>query len=61
MRIVNQLIDRAVDLNERVVGREIHRRAEARRAGPTAENVLIHLDRDRTARILAREGVNHDR
>ena len=50
-----------LDLNERVVGREIHRRAEARRAGPTAENVLIHLDRDRTARILAREGVNHDR
>ena len=29
-----------LDLNERVVGREIHRTRKTRRSGPTAENIL---------------------
>ena len=32
-----------LDLNERVVGREIHRTRKTRRSGPTAENVLRQL------------------
>ena len=32
-----------LDLNERVVGREIHRRRKSRRSGPTAENILRQL------------------
>jgi pyruvate ferredoxin oxidoreductase alpha subunit len=32
-----------LDLNERVVGREIHRRRKSRRSGPTAENILREL------------------
>lgn len=49
-----------LDLNERVVGREIHRRGRARRAGPAAENILKHLDRDRIAQILSREGADRE-
>ena len=32
-----------LDLNERVVGREIHRKGRRRRSGPTAENILRQL------------------
>lgn len=32
-----------VDLNERIVGREIHRKRKSRRSGPTAENILRQL------------------
>ena len=32
-----------LDLNVRVVGREIHRTAKTRRSGPTAEALLRHL------------------
>jgi pyruvate ferredoxin oxidoreductase alpha subunit len=32
-----------LDLNERVVGREIHRTRKTRRSGPTAENILRHM------------------
>ncbi len=32
-----------LDLNERVVGREIHRSRKSRRSGPTAENILRQL------------------
>jgi pyruvate ferredoxin oxidoreductase alpha subunit len=32
-----------LDLNERVVGREIHRTRKTRRSGPTAENILRQL------------------
>jgi pyruvate ferredoxin oxidoreductase alpha subunit len=35
-----------LDLNERVVGREIHRTAKKRRAGPTAEAILKHVAED---------------
>ena len=34
-----------LDLNEKVVGREIHRRRKSRRSGPTAENILRQLAR----------------
>jgi pyruvate ferredoxin oxidoreductase alpha subunit len=46
---------RFLDLNTRVVGREIHRRGKARRWGPSAENILKTLEHDKVARILARE------
>ena len=32
-----------LDLNEKVVGREIHRKRKSRRSGPTAENILRQL------------------
>jgi pyruvate ferredoxin oxidoreductase alpha subunit len=39
-----------LDLNERVVGREIHRTRKNRRSGPTAENILRQLaEADRPA------------
>ena len=38
-----------LDLNERVVGREMHRCGKARRSGPTAENIL-KITRARTRR-----------
>ena len=40
-----------LDLNERVVAREIHRRGKARRAGPTAEAVLRQLEQDRAEKL----------
>jgi pyruvate ferredoxin oxidoreductase alpha subunit len=43
-----------LDLNERVVAREIHRRGKARRSGPTAEAVLKQLERERQAKIAER-------
>ena len=40
-----------LDLNERVIAREIHRRGKARRAGPTAEAILKQLEIERVAKI----------
>jgi pyruvate ferredoxin oxidoreductase alpha subunit len=40
-----------LDLNERVVGHEIHRRGKARRVGPAAEGILIELERERLASL----------
>jgi pyruvate ferredoxin oxidoreductase alpha subunit len=40
-----------LDLNERVVAREIHRRGKARRAGPAAEAVLKHLEVERAEKF----------
>ena len=39
-----------MDLNERVIAREIHRKGKARRSGPSAENVLKILERERAER-----------
>jgi pyruvate ferredoxin oxidoreductase alpha subunit len=40
-----------LDLNERVIAREIHRRGKARRTGPTAEAILRQIEAERvTAR-----------
>ena len=36
-----------LDLNERVVAREIHRRGKTRRVGPAAEGILKQLEKDR--------------
>jgi pyruvate ferredoxin oxidoreductase alpha subunit len=36
-----------LDLNERVIARELHRRGKARRSGPAAENILKLLARER--------------
>jgi len=38
-----------LDLNERVIAREIHRRGKARRAGPEAEAILKQLEIERVA------------
>jgi pyruvate ferredoxin oxidoreductase alpha subunit len=38
-----------LDLNERVIAREIHRKAKARRSGPSAENVLRILEIERAS------------
>jgi pyruvate ferredoxin oxidoreductase alpha subunit len=35
-----------LDLNERIVGKEIHRTRKVRRSGPTAENILRDLAED---------------
>ncbi len=40
-----------LDLNERVVARELHRRGKARRAGPAAEGVLIELEKERVEKF----------
>lgn len=44
-----------LDLNDRVIAREIHRRGKARRAGPAAENILKILERERAEKARARE------
>ncbi len=44
-----------LDLNERVIAREIHRRGKKRRSGPAAENILIHLQREHDEKMKARE------
>lgn len=44
-----------LDLNERVIGREIHRRGKARRAGPAAENILKIIEAERAQRLDARD------
>jgi len=43
-----------LDLNERVVARELHRRGKTRRVGPAAEGVLRQLERERVARQAER-------
>jgi len=43
-----------LDLNEKVVGRELHRRGKARRSGPAAENILKILETERAAALQAR-------
>jgi pyruvate ferredoxin oxidoreductase alpha subunit len=43
-----------LDLNDRVIAREIHRRGKARRAGPAAENILKILERERAEKARAR-------
>jgi pyruvate ferredoxin oxidoreductase alpha subunit len=40
-----------LDLNERVVAREIHRRGKARRSGPAAEAILKHLEVERVEKL----------
>ena len=40
-----------LDLNERVVAREIHRRGKTRRAGPTAEAILKDLEIERVSQL----------
>ncbi|HMT14427.1 MAG TPA: hypothetical protein PKE19_06720, partial [Aestuariivirga sp.] len=44
-----------LDLNDRVIAREIHRRGKARRAGPAAENILKILEREKAEKARARE------
>ena len=44
-----------LDLNERVIGRELHRRGKARRSGPAAENILKILETERAAAFQARD------
>ncbi|MFO1131103.1 MAG: pyruvate ferredoxin oxidoreductase [Hyphomicrobiales bacterium] len=44
-----------LDLNERVIGREIHRRGKARRAGPAAENILKIIEAERAQRLEAHD------
>ena len=40
-----------LDLNERVVGRELHRRGKTRRVGPAAEGLLKELEKERLAKL----------
>ena len=40
-----------LDLNERVVGHELHRRKMARRVGPAAEGILKELEKERVAKL----------
>ncbi len=40
-----------LDLSERVVAREIHRRVTPRRAGPAAEAILKQLEKERAAKL----------
>jgi pyruvate ferredoxin oxidoreductase alpha subunit len=40
-----------LDLNERVVAREIHRRGKSRRAGPAAEAILRQLEQERVEKL----------
>jgi pyruvate ferredoxin oxidoreductase alpha subunit len=43
-----------LDLNERVVARELHRRGKTRRVGPAAEGVLKQLERERVEKLAER-------
>ena len=47
-----------LDLNERIIAREIHRRGKARRAGPAAENILKILEKERDERLKAQAGAS---
>jgi len=40
-----------LDLNERVVAREIDRRSAARRVGPAAEGILKELEKERVEKL----------
>lgn len=42
-----------LDLNERVIAREIHRRGKARRSGPAAENILKIIEKERADQMKA--------
>lgn len=44
-----------LDLNERVIAKEIHRRGKKRRSGPSAENVLRQLEHDKAEQFKAKE------
>lgn len=44
-----------LDLNERVIGRELHRRGKTRRAGPAAENILKIIEAERAQQLDARD------
>jgi len=48
---------RFVDLDEKVVARELHRSARERRCGPSAEHVLKATEREKIARVKAREAM----
>jgi hypothetical protein len=39
-----------LDLNEHVIGREIHRTGKKRRAGPTAEAIIRQVAESKTSR-----------
>jgi pyruvate ferredoxin oxidoreductase alpha subunit len=43
-----------LDLNERVIGRELHRRSKTRKSGPAAENILKILEAERAQELAAR-------
>ena len=43
-----------LDLNERVVARELHRRGKTRRVGPTAEAILKQLEVERVEKLAER-------
>jgi pyruvate ferredoxin oxidoreductase alpha subunit len=40
-----------LDLNERVVARELHRRGKTRRVGPAAEGILRELEKERVEKL----------
>lgn len=44
-----------LDLNDRVISREIHRRGKARRSGPAAENILKIIEKERQEQLKAWE------
>jgi pyruvate ferredoxin oxidoreductase alpha subunit len=41
-----------LDLNERVIAREIHRRSKTRRSGPAAEGILKEVEKERVETIM---------
>ncbi len=47
-----------LDLNERVIAREIHRRGKARRTGPSAEAILKQLERERIEKMKIKEAAD---
>lgn len=47
-----------LDLNERVIAREIHRRGKGRRTGPSAEAVLKQLERERIEKMKIKESAH---
>jgi pyruvate ferredoxin oxidoreductase alpha subunit len=44
-----------LDLNDRVVAREIHRRDKERRSGPTAEAILRQIEVERIEKLAERQ------
>jgi pyruvate ferredoxin oxidoreductase alpha subunit len=44
-----------LDLNDRVIAREIHRRGKERRSGPSAEAILKQLEFERIEKIAERQ------
>ncbi|MBV8107306.1 MAG: pyruvate ferredoxin oxidoreductase [Hyphomicrobiales bacterium] len=43
-----------LDLNEKVVARELHRRGKTRRVGPAAEGILKELEKERVEKLAER-------